>query len=397
MSQLSITDVLVPSSSLITAGSAQPFQRLNLYLAESKIQRLDQKTPGASAEVLEGARCFALPGFIDLHVHGGMGADTMDATPDALTTMAKFFVQNGVTSFCPTTMTAPLEQILNAVKNVATAAPRYSSTLGARMLGIHVEGPYISPSFPGAQPAEYIRRPKLDEFRALLAAGPVALITLAPEIPGAAELIKLARNEGVVAVIGHTDATYEDCVAAVEQGATQATHTYNAMSGLHHRRPGTLGAVLSLDEIDAQLIADNIHVHRAAMKILSRCKGPNRTILITDAMRAAGLDEGDYTLGGQKVSVKEGACRLEDGTLAGSILTMDQALRNFMTATGLSLDQAWAATSRNAARSLGMDDKLGSIGEGYWADIVLLDERYHVVATIVGGEIVYLRDSERLN
>lgn len=396
MSQLSITDVFVPTNSLTAGGSTEPFQRLNLHLAESTIQALDRKAPSGSA-VLAGAGCFVLPGFIDLHVHGGMGADTMDATPDALATMAQFFAEQGVTGFCPTTMTAPHEQILKAVKNVAAAAPLYASTPGARVLGIHVEGPYISPLFPGAQPAEYIQEPSLEKFNALLDAGPIALITLAPEMNGAAELIKFARDKGVVAVIGHTDASYEECVAAVEWGASQATHTYNAMSGLHHRRPGTLGAVLSLDEIDAQLIADNIHVHPAAMKILSRCKGADRTILITDAMRAAGLDEGNYTLGGQKVTVTEGACRLEDGTLAGSILTMDQALRNFMAATGLSLDQAWAATSRNAARSLGLDDRLGSIGEGYWADIVLLDERYEVVATIVGGEVAYLRDSERLN
>lgn len=396
MKQLTITNVRVPSSSLTPYHAVGPFQTQNLHIAGNLIKAVNREPASATSDVLTGIGCYALPGFIDLHVHGGVGADTMDASPQALEAMARFFARHGVTSFCPTTMTAPHQQILAAVKNVGSTAQSTVSALGGRLLGVHVEGPYISPHYPGAQPAEYIRAPKVDELRELIHAGPISMLTLAPEVSGAEELIRLARQKGIVVVIGHTNATYEECLYAIELGATQATHTYNAMNGLHHRAPGTLGAILSNDALDAQLIADNIHVHPAAMKILSLCKNQGRTILITDAMRAAGLTEGEYRLGGQVVTVQDGACRLKDGTLAGSILTMDEALRNFMEATGLNLAEAWPTTSHNAARSLGIDDKIGLFGEGYMADIVLLNENYRVVATIVDGEIVYLPDAQRL-
>ena len=268
---------------------------------------------------------------------------------------------------------------------------------GPDLEGVHLEGPFISPKFPGAQRADQIRPPDVTEFAALLQAGPVRMITLAPEVDGAAQLMAMARAEDVVVVVGHTNADYDVCQAAFAAGASQATHTYNAMTGLHHRRPGTLGAVLTNDTVDAQLIADNIHVHPAAMEILARCKGPQRTLLITDAMRAAGLPPGRYELGGQPVTVANHACRLEDGTLAGSVLTMERALANFMAANSWPLHKAWPATSRNAARALGMDDRLGEIKSGYWADLVLLDEELTVVATIVDGQVVYLRDEERLH
>ena len=343
---------------------------------------------------LDATGCTVLPGFIDLHVHGAAGHDTMDATPAALTALATFFTQHGVTGFLPTTMTADRAATLAAVRNV-TATGAVDG--GARVLGVHLEGPFISPKFPGAQRADQIRPPDVTEFAALLQAGPVRMITLAPEVDGAAQLMAMARAEDVVVVVGHTNADYDVCQAAFAAGASQATHTYNAMTGLHHRRPGTLGAVLTNDTVDAQLIADNIHVHPAAMEILARCKGPQRTLLITDAMRAAGLPPGRYELGGQPVTVANHACRLEDGTLAGSVLTMERALANFMAANSWPLHKAWPATSRNAARALGMDDRLGEIKSGYWADLVLLDEELTVVATIVDGQVVYLRDEERLH
>jgi N-acetylglucosamine-6-phosphate deacetylase len=332
-----------------------------------------------------------LPGFIDLHVHGGAGADVMDASTQGLATMAACFARHGVTAFLPTTMTAPHAPTLAAVVAVAESVATQAG--GARTLGVHLEGPYISPKFPGAQPAHFIRPPNLAEFSELFAVGPIRMITLAPEVAGAEDLIRLAVRQGVVAVLGHTDATYAECVTAVTWGVTQATHTYNAMRGLHHRQPGTLGAVLSNDTIDAQLIADNIHVHPAGMKILARCKGVERTVLITDAIQATGLGPGQYELGGQPVTVKNGECRLADGTLAGSILTMEQALINFMAATGLTLAEAWPATSRTPARTLGLVHELGSLAPGYRADLVVLDEQLQVVATVVGGEVVYAREA----
>jgi N-acetylglucosamine-6-phosphate deacetylase len=355
-------------------------------------------TTGEAASVsasLDATGCYVLPGFVDVHVHGGHGHDTMDADPDALAAMARFFARHGVTGFLPTTMTAPLDPIEAAVRTVAGAPVRPAD--GARMLGVHLEGPYISPEFPGAQRKEDIRPPSVAEFARLAAAGPVRMMTLAPEQPGGAALVSAVIGSGSVAVVGHSSATYDESITAFDLGVNQATHTYNAMTGLHHRRPGTLGAVLSDDRVFAQLIADNIHVHPAAMNVLARCKGPTRTVLITDAMRAAGLPEGDYELGGQPVSVRDGQCRLADGTLAGSVLTMDRALVNFMAAAGWSLAQAWPATSRTPATSIGLHDRLGAIRPGYLADLVLLNQELGVEATIVAGQIAYLRDPARLH
>ena len=222
------------------------------------------------------------------------------------------------------------------------------------------------------------------------------MITLAPEQPGAHELIRIAVKQGVTVVAGHTNATYEEFEAGVDAGVSQATHTYNAMSPLHHRRPGALGAVLSDDRVFAQLIADNIHVHPAAMSILARCKPIERTVLITDAIRAAGMAPGKFDLGGQSVIVKNGSCRLADGTLAGSILTLEIGLSNFVRAAGLSIAEAWPAASRTPAASIGIDGQYGSICAGYGGDLTVLDADLDVVATVVNGMVVYLRDDARL-
>ncbi len=374
-------------------GQSAAFVPLALTIRGGRIASVNE-APDAALPTLDVSGCTILPGFIDLHVHGGAGHDTMDATPAALAAMAAFFAQHGVTAFLPTTMTAPHVDIRRAV--AAVGALSTQSPDGARMLGVHVEGPYISPVYPGAQPASFIRPPELAEFAELLRAGPVRMITLAPEVRGADALIAAAQDAGVIAVWGHTNATYEECARAAGLGITQATHTYNAMSPLHHRKPGALGATLLLDTIYAQLIADNIHVHPGAMALLARCKGIERTVLITDAMRAAGLPDGAYELGGQGVTVQNGACRLADGTLAGSILTMDQALVNFMAATGLGLATAWPVTSRTPAQALGLAAEFGSLAVGYQCDLVLLDADLAVVATVVGGEVVYLREAGRL-
>jgi N-acetylglucosamine-6-phosphate deacetylase len=401
MAQLLIRNGALPAEFLSTVALhrqsvALPtgFVYADLAIANERIAALGQDLSLAQAPVLDATACLILPGFIDVHVHGGVDHDVMDASVQGLAALANFFARHGVSAFLPTTMTAPHANTLAAVSAIA----QQDSTpgRGARILGVHLEGPYISPKFPGAQPATFIRPPNLDEFTELLAAGPVRMITLAPEAPGAEALIRAAAKQNVVAVLGHTNATYEECKMAVAWGVTQATHTYNAMSGLHHRRPGTLGAVLSNDAIYAQLIADNIHVHPAGMKILARCKGVERTVLITDAMRATGLGPGTYDLGGQMVTVKDGECRLADGTLAGSLLTMERALANFMAATGLSLAEAWPATSRTPARALGLAHELGAILPGYHADLVLLDAQLQVVATVVGGEVVYLREQGRV-
>ena len=382
--------------------AAPPGQAFSLALRDGEVGGWQGEGAPLAGPSVDGSGCTLLPGFIDVHIHGSGGADVMDATPESLETMSRFLVRHGVTGFYATTVTASHAATLAAVRNAAryveSTGPGNGGdrAAGARVLGVHLEGPFLSAAFPGAQNPAYIRPPAAAEFEELLGAGPVRMITLAPEAAGADALIGMAAAAGVRVVLGHTAATFEEATAAVDAGVSQATHTYNAMTGLHHRRPGALGATLSDDRIYAQLIADGIHVHPAAMRILGRCKGPTRTLLISDAIGAAGMPEGRYEMGRLPVIVKDGACRLEDGTLAGSVLTLDTALRNFMAATGWPLVQAWPATSLSQAQAMGIDREVGRIRRGACADLVLLDSEVQVAATVVGGRLAYLRDGWRL-
>jgi len=342
----------------------------------------------AGAAMIDAREHLVLPGFIDIHAHGAMGADAMQASPEALHTMARFFASHGVTGFLPTTMTAARNQVLAAVESVRRAMadePAGQGTVEARILGVHIEGPYINPKQCGAQPTRFMRPADPDEYRAWFASGVVKLITLAPEVEGAMQLIADARQVGVAVALGHSDASYAQAQAAFAAGANQATHTFNAMRGLHHREPGALGATLVNDAVYAQLICDNTHAHPAAMAVLYKCKGAGRLVVITDAMEATGLGDGDFTLGAQRVAVRQGVARLADGTLAGSTLTMDAAFRNIMAATGCTLAEASRMCSHTPACAIGMGERKGRIAPGYDADLVILDRDLRVARTIVGG------------
>lgn len=389
-----IPTAFAPGNSIVPLASSTPgFRHAETLIRDGMIVGVEPAIEDVDATILDASGCLVLPGFVDVHVHGAVGYDTMDASVDGLVAMAQFYAQHGVTGFLATTMTAPHADLVKAVGAVAACSPTPPN--GARILGVHLEGSFISPAYPGAQKAADIRKPDLEEFEELISTGPVRMITLAPEQPGAHALIRMAVDNGVTVVAGHTNATYDEFQTGVEAGISQATHTYNAMSPLHHRRPGTLGAVLSDDRVYAQLIADNIHVHPAAMCILSRCKSVDRTVLITDAMRAAGMEPGEYDLGGQPVTVNDGSCRLADGTLAGSILTLELGLANYMAATEFSIDHAWPTVSRTPATSIGMNDRFGSIAAGYQGDLTIVDHELNVVATVVDGKVVYLREPDR--
>jgi N-acetylglucosamine-6-phosphate deacetylase len=326
-----------------------------------------------------------LPGFIDLHVHGGGGHDTM-AGGDAVAQLARTHARHGTTALLATTMTAPRAEIESALRALAPfVATRPAG--GARVLGAHLEGPYLNPGKLGAQP-DFATTGKLGEVLALHALAPVKLITIAPEVPEHLALIVALRRHGFVIQIGHSDGAYEDGVAALESGASGFTHLFNAMSGLHHRAPGMAGAALAHAQ-RAEIIPDLLHVHPGAIRVALRCI-PG-LYCVTDSTAAAGMPDGDYRLGRHTVTKCLGGVRLADGTLAGSTLTMDQALRNLV-GLGLSLAEASRRTSTLAAEHLGMSDR-GRLQAGAWADVVQLDRDLRLTGVVVEGESIDLDDA----
>jgi N-acetylglucosamine-6-phosphate deacetylase len=361
-----------------------------LLAGEGRIQSLGAGDPPArmrsGAEVVDGAGATLLPGFIDLHVHGGDGADVMDADPEALRHLARFHARHGVTALLPTTWSAAEAHLTAALEAIGTAAGPVEG--GATILGAHLEGPWINAGRCGAQDPAAIRPPDAAEAARLLDGGVVRLVALAPELDGAPAVIDACRRRDVVVSAGHTDASYDQMVTAVRLGVTQVTHTYNAMAGFGHRDPGAVGAALALPELRCELIADGVHVHPGAMAVLARAKGPEGVILVSDATRAAGLPDGPVDLGGRTAQHDGGAVRLADGRLAGSALTLDVALRHFTAATGWRWDQLWRAAAANAAAALGMAGK-GDLSAGADADLVLIDAGWTVRLTVVGGRIVH--------
>lgn len=341
---------------------------------------------GAHERILHAAGLWVAPGLIDLHVHGSAGSDTMDATPAALAAMSTFFIKHGVTAYLPTTITGPGAAIQAAITNVErTPQPED----GGQHLGVHLEGPYLSPAQRGAQPEEFLRQPDPGEYDSWLNSGIVRLIAVAPEIPGVLALIERGVDKRIRFSAGHCQANYEQMMQAVDRGLNQATHTFNAMLGLHHREPGTAGAVLADERIYAEVIVDGVHVHPAVVRVLVRAKGINRTILITDAIRAAGLADGDYDLGGHIVHVADGIARTSSGSLAGSTLTLDKAVRNVIQFAGVSLNQALAMASRVPAEAMGWSGRKGVLVPGADADVILFDSSLNIRGSIIAGNLVY--------
>ena len=361
----------------------QGFVRGQLRVDAGRIVVL-QGTPVTEAEVrVDSSTPILLPGFIDLHIHGGGGADTMDAGT-AAATIARQHARHGTTAMLATTMTAPLADIEAALRALAPAIQARESG-AARLLGVHLEGPYISPDKLGAQPP-FVRPPSLDEILALHAIAPIRLVTMAPEVSGNLALIPQLVAAGIRVQIGHTAASYEQAVEALEHGASSFTHLFNAMSVLHHRAPGAAGAALA-HATRAEIIPDLLHVHPGAIRAALRAIP--ELYAVTDATAAAGMPDGDYRLGRQTVTKCLGGVRLADGTLAGSTLTMDQALRNLV-AIGLTLAEASARVSTLAAAYLGLTDR-GVLREGAWADVVVLDPvSLQLQQVVVEGERIEL-------
>ncbi|WP_210469842.1 N-acetylglucosamine-6-phosphate deacetylase [Sporosarcina sp. 6E9] len=330
-----------------------------------------------------------VPGFIDIHIHGASGFDVMDGTQEALNGLAGALPREGTTSFLATTMTQTEDGIENALKN---ASLFNADATQAEMLGIHLEGPFISAKRAGAQPIEHITLPSISLFEQWqkLSGNRIKLVTIAPEVDHGLAFIEAVTANQVVASLGHTDATYEEVSEAVKAGARHVTHLYNQMSPFHHRDPGVVGAALLEKPLMVELIVDFIHSHPKSVELAYRQKGASGIILITDAMRAKGLAPGTYDLGGQDVAVTENDARLADGTLAGSILTMENAAKNMKAATDCTLSELVAMTSTNAAKQLGLSNK-GVIASGKDADLTIIDRDWNVQMTICSGNIAYTR------
>lgn len=332
-----------------------------------------------------------LPGMIDIHIHGAAGADTMDATFEAIEKMANALPHEGTTSFLATTMTQTEQAIEKALENVANYMKRSDGNGKAEVLGIHLEGPFINEKRNGAQPAEYITEPSLDLFKRWqeVAEGNIKLVTLAPERPGGIELVKYLKETNAVASIGHSDATYEEVDTAILAGVSHVTHLFNGMNSLHHRKPGVPGAALLRDELYVEIIADGIHVCPEMMDLAYRLKTKDKLILITDSIRAKGLTEGTYDLGGQQVTVTETGATLENGRLAGSVLKMSDALQNMKNVTSCSTRDLIDMTSVNPAKQLNFFDRKGSIAVGKDADLVVINKDQEVMLTYCRGKLAY--------
>ena len=371
-------------------GPDGTFSSGTLYICDGKIVS-EQTFLAAPTEdlgdcsVLDAAGCHVIPGLTDLHFHGCMGSDCSDGTVEALRTIAQYELSRGITSITPATMTVPAGQL----EAVAKSAADFQCPDGADFLGLYMEGPFISPQKKGAQKAEAIRRPDTGWFRKLqeLSGGAFRTVALAPEMEGALDFIRENKKD-VRLSIAHTACDYETACQAIAAGASQMTHLYNAMPPLAHRAPGPIAAAADDPNVMAELICDGVHVHPAIVRNTFRMFGEDRILFISDSMRAAGLSDGTYDLGGQQVHVHGPLAALADGTLAGSVSDLMRCLQTAVTEMGISLECAVKCAAVNPIRALGMEEEYGSLEPGKWANLVLLDSRLQPVIVLHRGETV---------
>ena len=332
------------------------------------------------------------PGFVDVHVHGGAGRDFVDPEPDALEEACRFHARHGTTSLLATLAITEADEFLRRIERLAQACGRGAGQGVLR--GIHLEGPFVNPDISGALNPDCVWPASVENWARLnrVAGGALRLMTIAPELPGALEVMRLAASSGVVLAIAHSRAPYEQIEEAIDNGLTQVTHIFNAMDPMHHRRPGVVVAALLRQELKVHLIADGLHVHPAVMRLLLNVKGPSGILLITDAVRASGMPDGEYEFTGRPVRVSKGLVTLHDGTMAGSAVTMERAVRVMLEQVGAPITDAVRMASLNAARVLGIDSTKGSITVGKDADLVVLDGECNVRMTLLGGDVLYRGD-----
>ena len=363
-------------------------------IIQNSVLAFDEKIVGITdiedipqnAEVIDANGGFVAPGLVDIHIHGYLGEDTSDGIADGIEKMANGIIKNGVTSWCPTTMTVSMDEINAALDVVRSLKAQSTDWDGAQILGVNLEGPFINPKKKGAQAEEHIKAP--DAKFVIDNADIISLATMAPEMEGGVEAIaEICKNCDVKVSIGHTDASFEETLAGIDAGATHITHLFNAQTGLLHRNPGVVGAAL-LRDVSTELICDTFHIHKGLFELIAKIKN-DKFVLITDCTRAGGMPDGEYTLGGQKIIVNGIECLLEDGTIAGSVLKLNNAVKNIRDNTDMPLWSVVNAASLNPAKAIGVDDRKGSLEAGKDADIIITDDDFNITKTIIGGKIKY--------
>lgn len=362
------------------------FENRNLYIQDGKIISESLYEAGQIVEeCIDVAGCYVIPGLIDIHLHGCKKVDTCDANLEALDVMTAYEASQGVTAICPTTMSLPQERLLE----IMSCLGNYRNEKGAMIVGINMEGPYISYEKKGAQNGNYIRKASVSEFKALQEAAKhqIKLIDIAPEVEGALAFIEQMKDEVVIS-LAHSTATYEQTREALRKGASHITHLYNAMTGFQHRAPGMVGAAAEDESCYVELICDGIHVHPSVVRSTFKLMGAHRIVWISDSMEATGMPDGRYALGGQEVTVQGAHAFLEDGTIAGSATNLMGCFKVAVQQMGIPLEQAIVCASENPARSIGVFEEMGSLEEGKWANIVILDKKLEVKQVLIKGKVV---------
>lgn len=364
-------------------------QRVNatVIIHNNKIAKITTDGPFVSAaypeaEVIDGNNQLLIPGMVDVHIHGANNFDMMDGTQESIRGVSEACARTGCTNFLVTSVSSSLEDLLLMIKQTKRVIGNES---GAKIAGIHLEGPYLNIEKKGMQNPEFLRHPDITEMREIFneADGLIKMVTIAPELPGALELIDFIIEQGAVAAIAHSNASYEQAKYAFSHGADHITHCFNAMPSIHHRAPGLVAAALEADDISLQLIVDGTHVHPGIVRLVHKIKGPGKVVLTTDALQAMGVGDGEYLFGGHHVTVASGIARLSDGTLASSTVSMNKSLQ-LTTEFGIPLEDAITMATSTPASILGMND-IGEIKAGYTADLVLLNEDFDVLATWIDG------------
>ncbi|WP_217558725.1 N-acetylglucosamine-6-phosphate deacetylase [Paenibacillus sp. GbtcB18] len=361
---------------------------VTLWIRDGIIEKIESglaSLPEGDYEYMDGQGRLLIPGMIDVHIHGANGFDMMDGSETSIQEVSRACAATGCTSFLATSVSSTIEDLIAMIRSVKRVA---GHEVGAKIVGLHLEGPYLNPKRKGMQNERFLRHPDLTEMKEIFdeADGLIKMVTIAPELPGGMELISFLKETGVIIAVAHSDATYEEAKQAFEAGASHVTHCFNGMRPIHHRDPGLVVAAFEEEHVSLQAIVDGIHLHPAIVRMMHRLKGPDGMVLITDALQAMGLGDGNYMFGGHHVTVSEGVARLEDGTLASSTVTMNEALR-LTVDTGISLTDAVKMASSSPARLLGLANK-GKISVGFDADLVLLDEQFQVQWTMIKGTIV---------